>query len=434
VCQTWREIFTSRPTLWTDLDCTDIDKTLVYINRSRSSPINVCLGSYDALSPYDPFLQVIPHIIGRLKSLAIYGAADNVQEITMQLSPPAPLLESLTIDLDSDCSPQRGPAIPATLFNGDLSSLRELCLRRIRTELPWRNMVNLTSFTLAYTSSGDSSVGHLLDFFTSAPRLRTIQLRFATPTFGTQRGRLVSLPNLKKIHIFGGGPPSLLLDHLLIPAGAKLTTEVDSRGSLHLPKSLDFIQEFSRFRIHLYVRDFYPSIRFSGPNCDITLVSATPPATPTTCRVLDSLAKFDPLNVERLRLAGGDLMQQDGCDLYRVLPQMRHIHTLTISRCTGLSHFFPFISDVGLCPKVEQLILDPRADGGKFDIQHVTGLAAGRVSGTWWGAKLKSVRIVSRDRSMQAGASKLEEYVPHVECSPRVALVSDDVYSSDEED
>ena len=244
----------------------------------------------------------------------------------------------------------------------------------------------------------------------------------------------MSLPNLKRIYIFGSGPPSLLLDHLLIPAGAKLSTEVDSRGSLHLPKSLDFLQLFSRFTIHLYVRDFYPSIRFRGPNCDISIVPATSPVASTTCRVLESLARFDPLSVERLRLAGGDLMRQDGCDVDPVLSRMKEIHTLTISRCTGLSRFFPFINNADLCPKLEQLILDPRADGDKFDIQNIIGLAI-RIRRPWWrGAKLKSVRIVSRDQSVQAGAVKLAEHVPHVECSPRVALVSDDVDSSDEED
>ena len=390
----------------------------------------MCLGRYGTLSPYDPFLQVVPHITGRLKSVTINGIPENIQEITSQLSPPAPLLESLTIGVDCECSPQRGPVIPATLFDGDLSSLRELGLRCIRTELPWRNMVNLTSFTLDYTSPGESSVRHLLDFFASAPRLRKIQLRFATPTFGTQRGRLVSLPNLKRMHIFGGGPPSLLFDHLLIPAGAKLTTEVDSRGSLHLPKSLNFLQvfEFPRFRIHLYVRDFSLSIRFSGPNCDISIVPATSPAISTTCRVLESLAQFDPSNVERLRLAGGDLMKSSACDLSAVLPCMRDLRALTISRCTNLSRFFSFFNDrVHLyCPRLEDFILDPRGDGGNFDIQGVIVLAAK--------AKLKSVRIVSWDKSVQTNALKLKEYVAHVECNPRVALVSDDVDSGDEED
>ncbi|KAF9780875.1 hypothetical protein BJ322DRAFT_981571, partial [Thelephora terrestris] len=39
VSRGWREIFTSCPSLWTRLDCTNVDKTHVYIERSSSSPL-----------------------------------------------------------------------------------------------------------------------------------------------------------------------------------------------------------------------------------------------------------------------------------------------------------------------------------------------------------------------------------------------------------
>ena len=51
------------------------------------------------------------------------------------------------------------------LFDGNLSSLRELRLKCVRTNLPWRNMAGLTSFTLSYTLRGNFPIEHLLDFF-----------------------------------------------------------------------------------------------------------------------------------------------------------------------------------------------------------------------------------------------------------------------------
>ncbi|KAF9650820.1 hypothetical protein BDM02DRAFT_3092410, partial [Thelephora ganbajun] len=39
VCRDWREIFTSRPSLWTHLACADADKTRLYIERSRFLPL-----------------------------------------------------------------------------------------------------------------------------------------------------------------------------------------------------------------------------------------------------------------------------------------------------------------------------------------------------------------------------------------------------------
>ena len=53
--------------------------------------------------------------------------------------------------------------LETTLFNGDVS-LHTIYLMRICTELPWRNMVNLTSFTLGYNLPGEVTIRQLLDF------------------------------------------------------------------------------------------------------------------------------------------------------------------------------------------------------------------------------------------------------------------------------
>ena len=443
VCRAWREIFTSCPSLWSDFDCEDVDKTQIYLDRSKSSPIDLRLKRVESLSPHDPFFQVVPHAVTRLKSLSIHGTPENLQDIATLLSHPVSILETLAIEVDLECTPQDGLVVETMLFDGDLSSLRELQLKCVHTVLPWRNMVNLTSFTLGYTLLGNFPIRHLLNFFESAPRLRKIQLHSATPTFGAQNGRLVSLAHLERMEILGGGPSSLLLDHLLIPVGAKLTTRVGldllgpaPGGSMfdgHLPRSLSNLRNFSDFtEIHLHIGGFYPRIRFSGPNGQVTMISATPrDTTVTTYRVYESLARFDTSKIERLRINAGDLWDNRGnCSFFRALYPMRALRTLTISRCKNISTSIDILHDDCLCPKLEELILDPRVHGEKFDIQAVVGTLASRTS---WGLKLKSVKIVSADKSVQTCALKLEEYVPHVECSPRVAAVCDGD-SSDEED
>ena len=226
VCRAWRQVFTSLPHLWTDFDCEDTDKTLVYLERSESSPIDLRLKRVESLSPHDPFLQVVPRAATRLRSLDILGTPENLQDITAQLSHPTPLFTSLAIGVDRECSLHDGPTIPTTLFDGNLSSVRELRLTWIRTDLPWRNMTNLTSFTLRYTLLGNFPTKDLLDFLETAPRLRKIHLHSITPTSGVQHGRLVSLACLKRMDILGGGPAYRLLDHLLIPIGAKLTSQI----------------------------------------------------------------------------------------------------------------------------------------------------------------------------------------------------------------
>jgi len=102
----------------------------------------VRLERYDDLSPHHLFFQVISPTITRLRSVVIRGTPGNIQKATAQLLHPAPPLESLTIEAKCENSPQRCPTIPTKLFGGDLSSVRELHLQCIWTELPWRNMVN----------------------------------------------------------------------------------------------------------------------------------------------------------------------------------------------------------------------------------------------------------------------------------------------------
>ena len=416
----------SHTSLWTDYYREDMNKTHMSLDCSGFSPVNTWLERYQG-SP----VHSIPHAIARLKSVVIHGRPQKIQEVTTQLSHPAPLLESLRIVVDGLDYPVDDPVMATTLFNGDFSSLYNLYLQGIRTELPWRNMANLTSFTLVYKARGGTSVAQLLDFFESTPRLRKIQL--ATLAFGAHCGRSVSLSCLEGMNIIGGESPALLFDHLLVPVNAKLTTQGDERHLTYLPNSFETIRDLTGFKVRLHVGEFYPSIQISGQTVEINIIPATPQATtaPNTCRVLESLAQFDPSKVERLRLAGGDILLREGCAVYRLLLPMTGLRTITISRCKNPSNLFWLLADIEVCTKLEEIVLDARADGEKLNIQHMIEVVAKRAG---MGAKLKSVRIATRDKFVQTCALKLKEYVPHVECSPRVALVSDAVDSSDEED
>ena len=164
-------MFILRSSLWTCFYCVDTDKTRVYLERSKSSPIRLQIDREDGLSPHDPLFQVIPHTISRLKSLSMKITPESISEIATHLSHPAPLLEDLSIDCGYEFEPWDNPVLTTSLFDGNLSSLRILDLRYVRTALPWRNMVNLTSFALGVTPPGEVSMGQLLDFFESSPRL-----------------------------------------------------------------------------------------------------------------------------------------------------------------------------------------------------------------------------------------------------------------------
>ena len=132
VCRCWRELLIADSSLWTCLDCRNLDKTRVYIERSKSSRLEVSLWSYkDGLDPKDAFLLVVPHL-GRLGSFSIIGTEHPFRNLIQHISRSIPLLRELTIDLDCDCN----PTLTIKLFNGDLSSLRTLSLAGVSTRLP----------------------------------------------------------------------------------------------------------------------------------------------------------------------------------------------------------------------------------------------------------------------------------------------------------
>jgi hypothetical protein len=420
VCQAWREVFISRSSLWTDLDCEDEDETRVYLERSGSLPVNLTLETDDQL-PFDhPFSKIIPHAIGRLRSLTILGTPENLQDITAHLLRPAPLLEKLWIHGGYHNAPHLNPMLPPTLLGGDLSSLRRLRLASVNTGLPWRNMVNLTSFSLFNPSPGEVSVKQLLDFFESAPRLRKVLLESATPTSGAQNGRLVSLACLEWMRTTGGGSASLLLDHLLIPVGARLDIETDLLAPQiedYPPRFLDNLRNFANFTdIDLFTYELYAYMEFRGPNGQVGMTSRSP-RVDNTCLVLESLAQFDTSKVERLRINCGSSPSSD--PPYRAFLPMKHLRALMLHHCASPHIFVHALRptmrspETVVCPELEELVIVLR--GRTFDMKSVIGVAAARASK---GAKLKTVRIVGRDRPARTDVLELEKHVFHVGCGP----------------
>ena len=433
----WREIFTSRSSLWTDFPCADVEKTRVYLERSKSSPISLELTREDGLFLRDPFFQIAPHAVGRFKHLFLSTNPDYLKDITDRLSRPAPLLEDLSI-FGSNADESRNPVLPTTLFNGDLSSLRTLVLFSVSTQLPWRNMVNLTSFSLGYVVEPRVTIGQFLDFFEGAPRLLDIELTFSAPSSGAQNGRLVSLAHLRKLYIYGFQPPSLLFDHLLIPAGAKMTIDLDLPGPLieeHLPSSLDNLRNlanFTKIRLHFkHIQHRYIGIKISGPNGQISMVSAFPDAEETRL-VPRSLAVFETSKTKSLEILNSDPLSED---LHQVLLSMKGLRTLRLSLCKDLHSFIlaldydPNSMDLIPCPRLEGLIFRTEE---RFDIERMVEVASARASG---GAPFKSIRIINRGELVPwEGVVELRKHVLHVENRFEISGEVHSCHDSDDEE
>ena len=414
--------------LWTRLDCTSADKTKTYIERSKSAPLEIYLGQANGV-PYreEVFISAVAHV-DRLRSLSVSGNLTRVlPALAKYLSCPAPLLKKLNISL----SLYQAPILPDTLFNGDLSSLRELRLGGVITPLPWRGLSNLTTFELCRVPEDKILLTQLLDFFESAPHLHHIKLHGSIPTSSNAPfERVISLPSLQELSITAQAPHSALLGHLYIPAGASLRLEFTFSGweppiSSHLPESLDNLNNISHITaVNLNFGSGQRSMRLDGPSGELYIIGNwiredEQPNAGTT-RLLQSLAKFD---ISRSQWLAITLCRYHphtpvtGWTLYRTLRSMKGLHTLTLTRCNNLSFILTLNPDKNpdktvLCPKLKEIILHINCPD-QLHFGELLSMTEGRALR---GAKLSGVTIVSTETLVPTNqVFQLRKHVSRVE-------------------
>ena len=414
VCRGWRELFISRPSLWARLDCRSIEKTRVYIDRSKNSPLEIHLdGHYIPSYCEEAFLLAVPHA-SRVKTLSAIGwlPSDSpalLQTLVEQFSRPVPLLEKLKIDVL--CTT---PTLPTTLFNGDVSSLRELSLTGILMPPSWMGLGNLTIFNLCDLPDYKIPLTHLLDFFESAPRLRDIRLRNSIPHHSdAPPERIVPLPNLIKLKTIGHPVNSVLLNHLSIPSGASVALVFTFRGPIlpfpaHIPDTLDNLDNISRIAtINLCFGPDRRAMRLNGPSGELCVLGnwageAARPHTDTP-RFLRFLNRFDTSRCRQLGISQcrfqQDLLTSVPIKLwstYQFLFSMGDLRVLTLIESFNLPFILTLNPDktpdkIVLCPKLEDIILYVNLSGG-VHIDELLSMTEERASR---GAKLSTITIVS---------------------------------------
>ena len=406
VCRGFRETFISCPSLWTYLDFTNTEKTRVYIERSKSVPLEVYLEP-----PYweGAFLLAIPHI-HRLKTLWVSGNPVQVLPVLAgHFFRPFPLLDKLKICFQSD----QAPTLPDGLFNGDLSSLRELAVTGVITALPWRDLSNLTTFMLHDALEYRILLTQLLDFFESAPYLCHIELHdsfLSSPDAPTER--VVPLPNLKDFSIITDRPRSNLLNHLSTPVGASLFLEFrlnseDPPIPSYVPESSGSLHNLSHITaVNLCFDSDNIAIQVSGPSGKLRVFGEWKPKEEQpnvgTSLIIQFLSKLDIsrtrwLVITLCRYWLYDPAQITKSTLYRTL-RMEDLRTLILIGCEDL----PFIhtlnpdknpSKIVLCPRLEEIVfyID------RQDPSHVDELVDMAKERALRGAKLPAITVVSVD-------------------------------------
>ena len=429
VCRNWRTIFVSRPSLWTRLDVSNADKTRVYIERSKPLSLEICLKVRDTLNQNEAFLLAVPHI-PRLKALSVSGNPTQLLPILVEhFSGTAPLLEALTVGFDAT----QALTLPDNLFNGDLSSLRELSLASVLTSLPWRDLSNLTTFNLCNVPKDKILLNQLLDFFESVPLLRHVRLHDSIPgSRNVPAERVVSLSHLENLTITAQPAHSVLLNHLSIPAGAFLRLEFDFSGkyfptSSYLPESPDRLGNLS----HITSVNFCFGLdrrfmRLNGPSGELYALGnwiregETPHAgSPRFMRTTD---QYDVSRVLCLAITLSGYQPSSSAQIttwtaYYILFRMENLRSLRLIHSRNL----PFIhvlnpnmnpSGAVLCPKLEEVILYIKHP----DQLHLDELLSMAKERDLRGAKLLAITIVNTEAlAPQKEVFQLRKHVSRVE-------------------
>jgi hypothetical protein len=423
VCRGWREIFTSRSSLWTHLDCKNAEKTRVYIEHSGSLPLKISLTHSRYISRYnDALLLAVPHT-NRLGSLTIHVPSDILPSLFDYFPFPAPLLEELEVLLKAG-STRPGSVIPSTIFPDHLSPLRKLSLAGVVTDLPWRNLSNLRVFEFRHFPEivDPLFMTQLLDFFESAPLLRKITLRDSIPTSSTiPPGRMIPLVNLEELIIGDLPVHSTFLDHLSIPTGTSLRLYfLPSDGGPQIPICLanDFKNLYHIATINLVVSRNWTRMRLKGPSGELHTYASRYGW--NTSSLFLSLGKFDLSKTQRLLVSAYCTAPRDeftSSPIFQTLLPMKDLRTLTLTKIDNLS----FISALNpqqnrshtvLCPELEELVLYIRTQDW-LHLDELKKMASERAKRS---SKPLSITIVSLGEVFPREAIlSLRNYVSHVE-------------------
>jgi len=430
VCRRWREIFILRPSLWTRMDCRNVEKTKVYIERSKNSSLEIYLdGREIATFCKDAFLLTVPHI-GGLKTLSASSLQPSLLPVLAEhFSRPVPLLKTLKINLTHD--PQL--TLPGTLFNGDLSSLRELHLTATRFPLSWRGLENLTIFNLS-NAVGSPKLDHLLDFFWSTPRLYDIELKNIVTFTNAPPGRIVSLPNLRELRIIYCPWNSILLDHLSIPYGAIVTLIFTFSGSEspippRISDALDNFHNLSHITaVNLCFGPERRAMRLNGPSGELYVRGEWKREGAGqhvgTDQLVQFAGRFDTSRCRRLWITqyNSDLDRSAPivtCAVYQLLLPMGDLRNLTLIDSNNLPFILALNPDknsdkIVLCPELKEITLHFKGPWYQFHIHELLSMAKERASR---GAKLSGITIFCADKlAPLAGMVELRKLVSLVEC------------------
>jgi hypothetical protein len=278
VCRYWRSALVSSPSLWTRIRAQsdrDLDRTLTYLERSKSAPIDIDiyleLGLPRSLEMYKSLAQ---HI-ARVRSFSLSGFPEGVHAVSLLFHNPAPSLQHLNLKGRIQDSPAR---LPDDFLGRHAPSLRSAhfddILPTLESLFP---LPNLTEFTLFLRGSADPlCMSGLFRFLSNSSRLRKISIRVSNEMLqDITPDQVTSLESLEELELCCSQPGGRVPPHLRLPRLKSLSVSLPFQVN-EVEKLSDFLPSGSHLLegvtgMTYYTNSFLQRVEFYGEGIIVEL-------------------------------------------------------------------------------------------------------------------------------------------------------------------
>ena len=247
VCARWRAILLSTPFLWTKIDFEDIVRASAFIERSKSSLIDVSVAKTRSfLGPEGVFLGAIPWV-ARMRTLHIHAEEEQIKTIAKRLCHQTPNLQTLSLKgrpgRFSSTGGSGGGAIyiPHEFLGRHAPSLRSLTFSSVSPSVVFNFPLPALTNIDWVAESAHVAVEELLDLLASAPLLEVVKIHVRVRrTRAYEPLREVILSRLQKLDWGDHEGSTSLVTCLIAPELNDLTLRV-TRNPQNPPITLSTI-------------------------------------------------------------------------------------------------------------------------------------------------------------------------------------------------
>lgn len=356
ICRHWRSTILSVPTLWIDIPCRDLDRTLTYLERSKGALINV----YAMLPPPNfPIRDILGRHIERTRLLRANLSRADVRSAILQLRDPVLSLEILELFGSTFEAPRIN--LPADFLGQHAPSLRSIHFSDVSPTFTPFYLPNLTHFYLRGTDE-PTPMDSILGLFSNAPRLRDVFIFCRRTTPGNipfSKITLGSLANLTlRIH-----DPVPILQYLRLPSIKEIFVELPFH-----PQKMNTLTHFLPLELGPRFADVtsmdctvdpsYGCLVIHGPDFEAAVYALSPKGA-NPADILPTLLAdktFFPLsNIRRL-----EFTQHDDSNRFP-LAEFENLEVLGLDDCWE-EFIFPVLQPSAgrtPCPRLRELIVRP---------------------------------------------------------------------------